>query len=219
MSKRTDKNRICKRLTKQDIPCRNKSVANSDYCFTHSVMQKRTCAYYLGVIGSVASIIGLIIFFFPSPQSQLSKANSNNSIPFFMSSQNNGFFSIVGSFEGQFKVLPESVEIVVNKAHINSSRQHPILKSNNITAITAGLGIQNKYKEWTISYRSQRLPMNKIISPEGFLVLDNLNFSIPKNKSTDISRNYLVIELEITNSDNSVGYTYVHSDEDIFINQ
>jgi hypothetical protein len=60
--------RICKRITKQGLPCRNKALIGAEYCFSHNISERHGWAFYVGFIGSIASVIGLIVFFLPSPQ-------------------------------------------------------------------------------------------------------------------------------------------------------
>jgi hypothetical protein len=67
MSTKVRRNRICKRVTKQRLPCRKRALIGADYCFIHNISEKHGWAYYLGVAGSIASVIGLIVYFFQNP--------------------------------------------------------------------------------------------------------------------------------------------------------
>ena len=54
--------RICKRVTRQNSPCQNKALIGSDYCFVHSITERRGWAFYVGFVGSILSIIGFVFY-------------------------------------------------------------------------------------------------------------------------------------------------------------
>jgi hypothetical protein len=77
MSVQLGQNRICKRVTKQRLPCRKRALIGTDYCFVHNVSQKHGWGYYVGLVGSITSVIGLIVYFLqgPNPPNLLSSTS------------------------------------------------------------------------------------------------------------------------------------------------
>jgi hypothetical protein len=137
----------CKRVTKQGVPCRNRAIQGAEYCFLHNVSEKRGWTFYLGLVGSLASIAGLAFFFLPSPQphseqvseSRLEKVNEPPRIPFYMTNINDEtFFSVRGAFQGEFQIRPESVELYIGEADTDYPSKYASLGKRRLTAINAG---------------------------------------------------------------------------------
>jgi hypothetical protein len=214
----------CKRVTKQGIPCRNRAVRGADYCFLHNVSERRGWAFYLGLIGSIASIAGLAFFFLPptQPHSEkgsephLEKVNGPPRIPFYMTNINDDtFFSVRGAFQGEFQILPESVELNIKETDIDYPIKYSLLGKRQLTAISAGLCISTNTGEWTITH-SDTIRVNILVSPGDHIKLKTLHFSILKNSVTDVSRSHIVMQLVEDLPDGRKGYFNVHSDPDIF---
>src|SRR5882672_9115056 len=63
MNTQADQNRLCRRVTTQGEPCRNKARIGADYCLIHSISERHGWGFYAGWIGSVASIVSLVLVF------------------------------------------------------------------------------------------------------------------------------------------------------------
>jgi Flp pilus assembly protein TadD len=155
-----------------------------------------------------------------TPTFQEDSSDSNKAIPFHISSMNDSFFAMVGTFDGNYRVYPDFIEVNVTKATLYLRDSTSYKEREELNSVTFSLGT-DRPKGWDTLNKSQSLPVNKVMKPGDTYTFNSTRFLIPKNGSTDLSKHWLVVEMEVTSLDGeyagtSPGYTYAHSQEDIF---
>ena len=139
---------------------------------------------------------------------------------FTVSSMDNGYFAMVGVFEGKYSVLPDKIEIELEKGNILLRNKPNYNMRRQLIGISVGLAT-NTERGWNIKYKSDAFAINTIMSPESEYLLSNVKFEIPGDMTTDLSRYWLVFEIsqKLLDTDppgNRTGTSYAHSAKDIF---
>jgi serine/threonine protein kinase len=143
---------------------------------------------------------------------------SNEAVPFHISSIDSPF-SYAGIFDGEYRVYPTFIEVSVTKATIYLRDNAPYKGRRQLTSVTFGLGTDTP-TGWNIASRSQRFPVNRVMKPDDTYTLTSARFLIPKNSSTDLSKHWLVVDIESATLDSenpSRGSAYAHSKRNIFL--
>jgi len=127
-----------------------------------------------------------------------------------------------GDFEGEYQILPDSIEVTVAKADIRISGHCPYKGGRNFAYLKFGLATKTESGKWKIIERSEKFSVNRDMYPRDEYSLGTAYFSIPKDKATDLSKYWIVVEL----GDNILysideepveGFAYAHSSRDIFV--
>jgi hypothetical protein len=158
-----------------------------------------------------------------TPTFQEDSSHSNEAVPFQISSTNDSFFAMVGTFDGKYRVYPDFIEITVTKATIYLRNNSPYKGRINLNYVTFSLGTDTP-KGWNTVNKSPSLPLNRVMKPGDTYTFNSARFLIPKNGSTELSKHWLVVEIEETSLDGeyagtSPGYSYAHSQRNIFSSQ
>lgn len=162
-------------------------------------------------------------FVTPTPTFPEASSHSNKAVPFHISSMNDSFFSVVGTFDGKYRVYPDFIEVTIPKGTIYVRDNTPYKGRREINSVTLGLG-GNTHEGWDTASRGQSIPINKVMKVRETYTFNSARFLIPKNASTDLSKHWLVVEIEATSLDGkyagiSPGYSYAHSQRNIFSSQ
>ncbi len=144
---------------------------------------------------------------------------SNQAVPFHISSINNTFFAMVGSFEGEYRIYPEFIEVTVKKGTIYLLDSSRYKGRRNLTSVTFSLGTEMANR-WNTVNPSQSLLVNRVMKPGDTYTFTSARFLIPKNSSIDLSKHWLIVKMEVATLDGKYagnpGFTYAHSRRDIF---
>jgi serine/threonine protein kinase len=159
----------------------------------------------------------------PSPDLNVQEVPSQNNqaIPFHISSKDDQFFAFVGTFEGQYRVYPTVIEVTVKKAVIELRDNSPYKGRRKLISAKFGLGGNIPTGGWNIANQSNSLPVNRVMKPGDTYTFTSTRFLIPKTSSTELLKRWLIVEMESTTLDSqsartSRGFTYAHSQRDIF---
>jgi hypothetical protein len=150
------------------------------------------------------------------------KTEQSSSVFFKMASKT---FSLQGSFEGEYRILPDSIELKIIKGNIFLVGNTPDKRSRMLDRLSFGLATMTedgKRFQFVRTSQSRPLVINKVMRPSEEYPLENVYFSIPKDKMTDLSKVWIVATMaqEILESQEEIrkitGFSYAHSCQNIF---
>jgi hypothetical protein len=147
-------------------------------------------------------------------------AGGSDARPFSISSLNTAFV-MQGDFGGEYRVYPNRIELKITKANIRISEHCQYKGRGLLSAVKFGLATGTDDGRWKIAHGGQEFFLEQVISSGDIHSLGELYFSIPKDDSVDLSKHWLVVQMEVTVLDvpeekRLKGYAYAHSCRDIF---
>lgn len=129
-------------------------------------------------------------------------------------------FALAGTFEGEYRIKPDSIEITISNAAITLRDNCPYKGRRQLAFINVSLATATPSGSWTVISHARAIPLGETMKPGDEYQADKLRFSIPKGSEVDLSNCWLVIEMgELTldsNKENKVGYAFARSDRNIF---
>ena len=130
-------------------------------------------------------------------------------------------FAMQGEFEGEYRILPDSVEILIKKATVRDSTHCPYKGRRRLGTITFGLATATGEKSWKRSTMSQPYIVERVMTPGDEIEFGAIYFSIPRYADLDLQKQWLLVEmtdlvLDVPGEKPLQGYAYVHSCRDIF---
>lgn len=135
-------------------------------------------------------------------------------------------FGVQGEFEGTYRIYDSSIEVDISKATIYVSEHCPYQGRRSINFMRVNLGVDTPPESkwvWKPESKSQEIPLNLIMSPKEENSFFNLHFSIPKDRETDLSKRWFVVEIQTDAIDappiKGRGYVFAFSCKDIFTKQ
>jgi len=134
-------------------------------------------------------------------------------------------FSMRGSFEGEYRILPDAIELKITKGDILLADNAPYRGSRMLDHLTFGLatlpadgkGFQPIKTSW-----SKPLNIEKIMRPLDKHSFENVYFSIPKGKTVDLSKVWIVAMMTVDilepyeGMKQKTGFSYAHTCQNIF---
>ena len=144
-------------------------------------------------------------------------------VSFKMASVNG--FSMQGSFEGEYRILPDSIELKIIKGDILLADHTPYRGSRLLDHLTFGLATLTedaKKFQMVKTSRSNPLAIKQIMRPLDKHSFTDIYFSIPKDKSMDLSKVWIVATMTIDilepyqGMKQKTGTTYAHTCQNIF---
>lgn len=162
----------------------------------------------------------LLVLIIISPLTKAQDGSGPEARPFSISSLNTGF-AMQGDFEGEYRVYPDRIELKVTKANIHVSERCPYKGRRLLSAVKFGLATETDDGRWKIAHEGQEFILEQVMSPGDSQGLGELYFSIPKDDSVELSKHWLVVQIEDTALDvpeekRRKGYAFSHSGRDIF---
>lgn len=159
----------------------------------------------------------------PSLDRRIQDVHSVNhqAIPFQISSKGDRSFAFVGTFDGEYRVYPTFIEVIVKKGVIDLRDNAPYKGRRKLIFVKFGFGEVTSTGAWNIANRSNSLRVNRVMKPGDTYTFTSARFLISKTSSIELLKHWLVVEMESTTLDgqsarNSRGFTYAHSKRDIF---
>lgn len=150
---------------------------------------------------------------------QAQSADENRAASFSISSLKSPF-AFAGTFEGEYQIRPESIEVTISRASIQLRDNCPYRGRRQLAFINVSLASSSPSGKWKVIGHARAIPVGETMQPGDEYLADRLRFSIPKDSSLDLSSCWLVIEMgEISldsNDEDRVGYAFAQSDHDIF---
>jgi hypothetical protein len=140
--------------------------------------------------------------------------------PFHISSRGSAF-GVQAEFEGTYRVTDFSVEIYVRKGTLYVSEHCPYQGRRRINYVKFGLG-NNDSDKWKVENSALPLYLYVVMSPRDEHSLTDVHFSLPKKQDIDLSKRWLVVEIQEDALDapplpeGRKGYSFVHSCKDMF---
>jgi hypothetical protein len=134
-------------------------------------------------------------------------------------------FSMQGSFKGEYRILPDSIELKIIKGDILLADNAPYRGSRLLDHLTFGLATltkDGKGFQTVKTSRSKPLAIKEIMRPLDKHSFANVYFSIPKEKSMDLSKVWIVATMTVDilepyqGMKQKTGVTYAHTCQSIF---
>lgn len=149
-------------------------------------------------------------------------AEESPAVPFHITSIDSGF-GMEGDFVGEYRVLADSVRVRLTKAFVRISMNCPYKGLREFQAIRFVLAKEKPDGKHEMAFKSLKLHVGKVMSPGDEHTLDGVEFTIPKDAETDLSKHWLSIQMDDlvlnhpTKGGPSQGYAFADSCKDIFI--
>ena len=139
---------------------------------------------------------------------------------YFQVSSINSPFALAGTFEGEYRVRADAIEITISNAAIYLRDNCPYKGRRELAFINVSLATSHPSGKWTVINSGRAIPVGETMTPGDKYLADKLRFSIPKDSSLDLSNCWLVVEMGEISLDSSdackVGYSFAQSDRGIF---
>jgi len=141
--------------------------------------------------------------------------------PFHITSRGSAY-GVQGKFEGTYRTTDSSVEIHVSKGTLYVSEHCPYQGRRRINYIKFGLW-NDGASGWKIENSAPPLYLYAVMNPREEHPMSDLYFSLPKESALDLSKRWLVVEIQEDALDapplegGRKGYAFVHSCTDIFV--
>jgi hypothetical protein len=163
-----------------------------------------------------ALLVSLVLISLSTPLHVARAADSHFNISSFGTP-----FAMQGDFEGEYVVFPNRIEIRVTKANIRISEHCPYKGRRLLSGVSFGLATTTEGKKWKIGYRGSEYLLEQIMRPGDVVSLGELYFSIPFDGTIDLSKHWLVIQmndtaLDVPKEEPVAGFAFAHSSRDIF---
>jgi hypothetical protein len=165
-------------------------------------------------------LVPLVFLLAVSPFAAAQDGGAAEARPFSISSLNTPFAMQLHA-DGEYRVYPDRIELRVTRADIRISEHCPYKGRRLLSALKFGLATHTEDGRWTIADGGQDFFLEQVMSPGDTHGLGELYFHIPKDDSIDLSKHWLVVQMEDTTLDvpeqrRRKGYAFAHSCRDIF---
>jgi len=156
----------------------------------------------------------------PTPEFPEASSDSNKAVPFRISSMNGSVFAMVGTFDGNYHVYPNFIKVTVTKGTIYLRDNVRYKGRRELNSVTFRLGSDTP-QGWDTVNKSQSIPVNRVMKPGDTYTFNDTHFFIPRNGSTELSKHWLIVQMEATTLDGEYagrgsGHAYAHSRRTIF---
>lgn len=164
--------------------------------------------------------LALLVLLIVSLSTQGQDVGASDARSFSISSLKTAF-AMQGDFEGEYRIYPGRIDVKVTKANIRISEHCPYEGRRLLSAVKVGLATGTDDKGWKIASGGQEFLLELIIISGDMRSLGELYFSIPTDDSVDLSKHWLVVQMEdivldVPEEKRQKGYAYAHSCRDIF---
>jgi hypothetical protein len=130
-------------------------------------------------------------------------------------------FALAGTFDGEYQIRPDSIEITISKADIALRDNCPYRGRRQLAFINVALATTDASGKKTVINHARAIPIGETLSPGDNYLAEKLRFSISKDVNLDLTNCWLVVELgELTldsSDEDKVGYSFAPSDKNIFV--
>ena len=155
------------------------------------------------------------------PPGARAQSPARQNVPFTVSSLGTAF-GVQVKIEGTYTVNETYVEVSVERAFIYVSEHCPYQGRRFVNTLAVGLAMNSPRGGWEIENRGLPVFVERVMGPREEYRLAGLHFQIPRNEGTDLSKRWLVVEIEETALDlpdherDGKGYHFAHSRRNIF---
>lgn len=165
-------------------------------------------------------LLALVVLLCVPPPAGAQSGVSPEARPFAISSLNTAFATQV-DFEGEYRVYTDRIELRVTKANVYLSEHCPYKGLRLLSAVKFGLATSIDGGRWKMLDAGREFLHEQVMSPGDTYNLGELYFDIPRGDSLDLSKHWLVVQMEeyaldIPEKRRRPGYAFAHSRRDIF---
>jgi hypothetical protein len=166
---------------------------------------------------ALAAVVALLL---SQPAGACARGALRRDVPFTISSLGTPF-GVQVKVEGTYTADETYVEVNVERVLIYVSEHCPYQGQRFVNTIAVGLAT-NRPRGWEIENRSLPVSVERVMAPREEHRLAGLHFRIPRSAGSDLSKRWLVVEIEETSLDlpdgdgDGKGYHFAHSRRDIF---
>lgn len=161
----------------------------------------------------------VILLTFGASAVQAQNAGETSSASFQISSIKSAF-ALAGTFDGEYRVRPDAIEIAISNAAVYLRDNCPYKGRRQLAFINVALASSSASGNWTVINRGRAIPVGETMTPGDKYLSEKMRFTIPKDSALDLSNCWLVIEMgELTldsSDEDKVGYAFAQSDREIF---
>lgn len=130
-------------------------------------------------------------------------------------------FAMQGDFEGEFRVHDEGIEVRLARGLVRVSDHCPYKGRRVFGAIRFALATARE-KGWKMASASPKFWVERVMLPNDEYQLGPISFWIPKEAGADLSKHWLVVQLDdialdIPPTEQRDGYALAKSERDIFV--
>lgn len=130
-------------------------------------------------------------------------------------------FAMQGEFKGEYRVHPGWIEVRVTQADIRISEHCPYKGRRMLSALKFALATSTDNNRWKVARAGQEFILGRVLRPGDTHSLAEIYFHIPIDDSVDLSKHWLVVEMEdnvldVPEERRRKGYAFAHSCRDIF---
>ena len=165
-------------------------------------------------------LLALVVLLCVPPPAGAQGGVSPEARPFAVSSLNTGF-ATQGDFEGEYRVYADRIELKVTRANIYLSEHCPYKGLRLLSAVKFGLAKGIDGGRWKMLDAGREFLHEQVMRPGDTYDLGELYFDIPRDGSLDLSKQWLVVQMEeyaldIPEERHRPGFAFAHSRRDIF---
>jgi hypothetical protein len=129
-------------------------------------------------------------------------------------------FALAGTFEGEYRIRDDSIEITVSSAEVYLRAYGTYGGRRELSFINISLASASASGKWKTISHARAIPVGETMRPGDKYLADRMRFNIPRDSSVDLTKCWLVVEMgELTLDsidEDKVGYAFAQSDRDIF---
>ena len=129
-------------------------------------------------------------------------------------------FAMAGTFEGEYRICDNSIEITISSAAVYLRNYGSYQGRRELSFINVGLVSASTPGRWRVLNHAFAIPVGETMRPgDRYLAPKKMRFSIPRESSLDLTNCWLLVEMGelILDSpeEDTVGYAFAHSGRDI----
>jgi hypothetical protein len=166
-----------------------------------------------------SAFLALMILLVVSPLA-LAQSGDSETKPFIITSLNTAY-GVQGVFEGEYRVFANRIQINLKRAEIRISENCPYKGRRLVSSVKFGLAVNAEDNRWKIARASgNEYRPKRIMLPGDTYDLGTLYFEIPLDDTVDLTRHWLVVQMENNSLDaleEQEGYAFAHTSRDIFV--
>jgi hypothetical protein len=167
------------------------------------------------------ALLILLLFLTTVSAARAQRGEDTAPVHFSISSRGTGF-GVQADYEGTYLNRADRIEVRVTKVTFYVSDHCPYKGSRTIDHVRFGLGVETgRVAEWKIESASEPVLVGLQLNPKEEYTLYDQNFSIPKSEGVDLSKRWLVAEIQTQAVDapayERTGLAYTSSCKDFFL--
>jgi hypothetical protein len=130
-------------------------------------------------------------------------------------------FALAGTFEGEYLVKENSIEVTISSASVSLRNYGTYEGRRQLSFINIGLASVSETGKWKVIAHGFAIPVGETMKPgDKYRADERMRFTLPRDGSVDLTKCWLVVEMgELTldpSDEDKVGYAFAHSDRSIF---